>query len=381
MKTDQPPSLSDHHPSQRLVAIDVMRGIVMVLMTVDHAAHMFNAGHYVTDSVAFYQAGSAIPAAQFLTRWITHLCAPTFLFLAGWALALSIFKQEIQGTCSGSIDLYLLKRGLFILLLDPVWMSFAFGPYILFQVLYAIGGSLCCMIPLRRLGTLSLLTVGLVILLFSEGLVGLTVWLSGGEKPGLIGAFLVSGGRIGRSVLVLYPLLPWLAYLVLGWCCGRFFREGRIINPPLFFLRAGFFSLLVYGIVRGFNMYGNMLLYRYDSTLLQWLHVSKYPPSLTFSSLELGIMFLFLAILFAWYDKTSENDRNPLLVFGQTPLFFYVIHVHLLAAVAWLLDYRRTGGLAETWIATFGVLVVFYPLCYWYRRIKRKGTISVLRYI
>lgn len=353
----------------------------MVLMAVDHAAHMFNAGHYVTDSVAFYQAGSDIPAAQFLTRWITHLCAPTFLFLAGWALCLSISRQKSQGTFSRSIDLYLLKRGLFILLLDPVWMSFAFGPNVLFQVLYAIGGSLCCMILLRRLGTLSLLTVGLVILLFSEGLAGLAVWLSGGGRPELFGAFLVTGGRVGRSVLVLYPLLPWLTYLILGWCCGRFFLEDRLTNPPLFFLRAGIFSLLVFGIVRGFNMYGNMLLYRYDATLLQWLHVSKYPPSLSFSSLELGIMFLCLAALFARYGKNTPNDCNPLLVFGRTPLFFYVIHVHLLAAAAWLLDMRRTGGLTETWIATIGALLVLYPLCYWYGRVKRKGTIGILRYL
>jgi uncharacterized membrane protein len=353
----------------------------MVLMAVDHAAYMFNAGHYVTDSVAFYQAGSAIPTAQFLTRWITHLCAPTFLFLAGWSLSLSISRQKNQGAPSRSIDLYLLKRGLFILLLDPVWMSFAFGSNILFQVLYAIGGSLCCMIPLRRLGTLSLMTVGLAILLFSEGLAGLAVWLSGGGKPELIGAFLVTGGRIGRSVVVLYPLLPWLAYLILGWCCSRFFIEDWIADPPLFFLRAGISSLLVYTIVRGFNMYGNMLLYRHDSTLLQWLHVSKYPPSLSFSSLELGIMFLFLAALFAWYAKNTGNSRNPLLVFGQTPLFFYVIHVHLLAAAALLLNMRRAGGLVETWIATVGALLVLYPLCYWYGRIKRRGTIGVLRYI
>jgi uncharacterized membrane protein len=92
-------------------------------------------------------------------------------------------------------------------------------------------------------------------------------------------------------------------------------------------------------------------------------------------------MFLFLAALFAWYAKNTGNSRNPLLVFGQTPLFFYVIHVHLLAAAALLLNMRRAGGLAETWIATVGALLVLYPLCYWYGRIKRRGTIGVLRYI
>jgi uncharacterized membrane protein len=104
----------------RLPAIDTMRGIVMVLMAMDHASHVFNAGRYVRDSFRWYPPGSEIPAAQFLTRWVTHLCAPTFLFLAGLVLALSVAKRQALGDPERSIDGDIIKRGIFILLLDPL---------------------------------------------------------------------------------------------------------------------------------------------------------------------------------------------------------------------------------------------------------------------
>ena len=111
----------------RLPAIDAMRGIVMVLMAMDHASHVFNAGRYARDSSIWYPPGSEIPAAQFLTRWVTHLCAPTFLFLAGFVLALSVAKRQARGDPERTIDGDMIKRGIFILLLDPLWMSFGFG--------------------------------------------------------------------------------------------------------------------------------------------------------------------------------------------------------------------------------------------------------------
>ena len=366
---------------ERLIAIDAVRGIVIVLMAMDHASHAFNAGRYVTDSFFMYQQGSVIPVAQFLIRWVTHLCAPTFVFLAGFSLALSIAKRETAGESSTNTDLFLLRRGLVILLLDPIWMSFAFGYGVVFQVLYAIGASLCCMVLLRRFPIWSLLVVSLGLLLFSEALAGLALWIGGGQHVGPIGAFLVTGGRIGQIAFVLYPLLPWLAYMGFGWSCSRMRLNGTMVNLPRFFLVIGVLSLLVFCLVRGYNNYGNMLLYRDDNSLLQWLHVSKYPPSLSFASLELGIMSLLLTFFFTWYGKGSGNVVNPLLVFGQTPLFFYVIHVHLLAGAAWALGMQRTGGIAESMAATIVALLVLYPLCLWYRRIKRLSPNSLLRYL
>jgi uncharacterized membrane protein len=365
----------------RLIAVDAMRGIVIILMALDHASHAFNGGRYVTDSFAMYQPGSVIPAAQFLVRWVTHLCAPTFVFLAGFSLSLSITKRQMAGEPATKTDLFLIRRGLFILVLDPIWMSFAFGYGIVFQVLYAIGASFCCMALIRRLTIPKLFGIGLVLILFGEGLAGLALWLGGGQQVGPIGAFIITGGRIADFAFVLYPLLPWLAYMIFGWTFARIVLNGTFTHIPRCFTIAGVLSLLVFFLVRGLNRYGNILLYRDNSSLLQWLHVSKYPPSLSFSSLELGIMFLLLAFLFIWYDKRGGAEANPLLVFGQTALFFYVIHVHLLAVAAWTLGMQRTGGIAETVVATVSALLVLYPLCFWYRRIKRSKPDSLLRYL
>jgi uncharacterized membrane protein len=365
----------------RLPAIDAMRGIVMVLMAMDHASHVFNAGRYVRDSFIWYRAGSEIPAAQFLTRWVTHLCAPTFLFLAGFVLALSVAKRQARGDPERAIDGDMIKRGIFILLLDPLWMSFGFGEGTVLQVLYAIGASLCCMVLLRRLGARGLFAITLVLLFFGEIIWKLALWAGDGQRSGLLGTFLVTGGAITKNIYVLYPVIPWLAYMILGWVCGKKMLDRDAFNPPRFFTTAGAICLIVFFVVRGFNQYGNMLLYRYDNSPLQWLHVSKYPPSLTFSALELGIMFLIMALLFAWYRNRSASAANPLMVFGRTPLFFYIIHVHLLAATAWLLNLHLACGLIGTYLVSVIVLLVLYPLCRWYDRIKQARAKSLLRFL
>jgi uncharacterized membrane protein len=365
----------------RLPAIDTMRGIVMVLMAMDHASHVFNAGRYTRDSFSWYPAGSEIPAAQFITRWVTHLCAPTFLFLAGLVLALSVAKRQARGDPERTIDADIIKRGIFILLLDPLWMSFGFGEGTILQVLYAIGVSLCCMVLLRRLGTRSLFVMGLGFLFFGEALVALAVWAGEGQRSGLLGTIFVTGGAVTKGIYVLYPVIPWLAYMIVGWACGKHMLKNNTFNPVCCFTIAGTLSLLAFFIVRGFNQYGNMLLYRYDNSPLQWLHVSKYSPSLTFSALELGLMFLILAFLFAGYRNRNASAANPLQVFGRTPLFFYIIHVHLLAAAAWVLNLHRAFGLIETYIATLVALLVLYPLCRWYGRLKQTRSKSLLRYL
>jgi uncharacterized membrane protein len=366
--------------SDRLTAIDALRGFVMVLMALDHASHAFNAGRVVMDSAAWWVPGTAIPPGQFLLRWVTHLCAPTFIFLAGLVLALSIARRQERGDPDRTIDGFLLKRGILILLLDPLWMTLGFGMGIIFQVLYAIGASFCCMIVLRRLDDRILLAIGLAIFLLGEIFAFLALQ-AGGGKPGPMGAFLITGGSIGDKVVVIYPLMPWLAYMITGWVCGRYMLLKAGGLPIAFFIKAGLGSLAVFGVLRGLNAYGNMGLLREGRSIIQWLHVSKYPPGLTFAALELGLMFLLLALLFAWYRKRPGSPANPLLVFGRTPLFFYVIHVHLLVASAHLLGMHKTGGLIEAIVAALLVMIILYPLCRRYGNIKKFHPGSILRYL
>ena len=381
MPYDRPKNSTARPGGHRLPAVDAMRGLVMILMTIDHASYAYNAGRYSADSIGWYAPGSVIPAIQFLLRWMTHICAPTFVFLAGLALAISIARKQAAGIPEKRIDADLMIRGLFIMALDPLWMSVGFGGAPLFQVLYAIGGGMCCMALLRRMGMRSLLAVGILLMIGSEALAGLALWANGGQGPGPIGALLATGGRLGAFAFVLYPLLPWLAYMVLGCCCGRLLERGRIKDQIRWYSAAGMILLALFVVIRGLNGYGNMRLYRDDMSLLQWLHVSKYPPSLTFALMTLSMMFLWLALFSRIYPRAGTATRDPLLVFGRAPLFFYILHVHLLSGSAWALGLWQAGGLSATFAASAAVLATLYPLCRWYAKVKGALPGSILRFI
>jgi uncharacterized membrane protein len=353
----------------RVRAIDWMRGLVMIIMTIDHASGMFNAGHLLTDGSFMYTPGTPLPAGQFFTRWITHLCAPTFVFLAGTSLALS--KRLTDG--------YLLTRGLLIIALEPLWMSWVFVPgSVLLQVLWAIGASFVCMTVLRRVDERTLLVLALIVL-------GAGEWIGHQLPYSMPGAILLTAGRF-RWLIAAYPLLPWLSIMVLGFCFGRWMQRRNVERVERFLVIAGLGLLALFAIVRGLNRYGNMGLLRDDGSTLsqdvvQWLHVSKYPPSVTFVSLELGIMALVLAVLFRIQRAEDPIWTRPLLVFGQTAFFFYLLHVHLLRLAAWALHLLDRGNLAEAYIAWVSALLVLYPACIAYGRYKRANPDGFTRYV
>jgi uncharacterized membrane protein len=372
----------------RYVALDWMRGIVMVLMAIDHASGAFNKGRLFTDSAFFYRSGMSLPALQFFNRWITHICAPTFLFLAGTSLALSVERREKAGESNASIDRYLLTRGLLIALLDPILISrfWGYGGSTAFQVLYAIGLSLILMIPLRRVKTAWLLGTSIGFILLSELVTGVLFSLNH-DQPTVIGVLMIHGGLLPH-LTVSYPVFPWLAVMMLGFAFGkellRIRGSGSTRWPPeKILLVSGAASLLVFGIVRGLNGYGNMTLFRDDGSLIQWLHVSKYPPSLSFLTLELGLMGVILSLLFRLQGKAGGARRlwNPILVFGQTAFFFYVLHIVILEMSARALGLHAKMGLGAAYLATITVLILLYPCCLWYRRYKMLHPGGWVRYI
>ncbi|REG28704.1 uncharacterized protein DUF1624 [Archangium gephyra] len=204
-----------------------MRGLVMVLMTIDHASGAFNAGRFTADAAGRWTGGLELPAAQFLTRWVTHLCAPTFLFLAGAALALSTQRRLEAGESPRSVDGFHLRRGLFIVLLEPLWMSWALKEpgYVILQVLYVLGMGMMCMVPLRRLGARTLLGLGLLLPAANEAFIR---WLGAETSPSVLEALLFNlGSFAGGRVIIGYPLLPWLGMMCLGWAFGRRLLESR----------------------------------------------------------------------------------------------------------------------------------------------------------
>jgi uncharacterized membrane protein len=352
---------------QRLVAIDWMRGLVMVLMTLDHASGSFNAGRLFTDGVRLDR--QPLPVADFLTRWVTHLCAPTFVFLAGTALALSVGRRMRTGERAGSIDRFIVVRGLIIVAFEA-WMSLVFGHgrVLTLQVLYALGLSMVCMAALRRLSTPWLLALALVGWVVSEPLAAWAVSVTG--PPGLAARLLFSGGEIGPHVRNGYPLFPWVWTMVLGFCFGRWLldqpAEAQASRAARLLVACGLALLGLYLVLRGVNGPGNMALLRHDDSVVQWLHVSKYPPSLTFWGLELGLAALLLALAFR-----ARLAWPPLVLFGQTALFYYLLHAHLLRAAAVLLGMDGRAGLVATYLSAVVVILVLYPLCRWYRGYKR----------
>lgn len=376
--------------SRRLTALDQMRGLVMILMTIDHASEWLNAGRFVTDASWFWKPGTPIPGDQFLLRWITHLCAPTFVFLAGVGIALSSAKRKAHGDTEAAIDRTLVLRGLFIVALELFWMTPAMlhGTGILLQVLYAIGVSMILMVPLRRVPARVLGLGALVFFGISELLVGLA--MMGGESPSLLAALTFTGGvfplELGplKRLIAAYPVVHWLAIMALGHACAGFFtrsNENGAVEKRL--VQAGLLSLAVFLVVRGLNGYGNMLLLRDDLAPLQWLHVSKYPPSITFLTLELGVMALLLAGFYRLERARKGAMSAPmtaLTLLGQAALFYYVIHIHLLGLVTTLLGVAKQGIAATLIGAALCVLALSFPAAR-YQRYKAAHPSGWTRYL
>jgi uncharacterized membrane protein len=368
--------------SQRVASIDWMRGLVMILMVIDHASMAFDANHMSEDSAVYPGAGTmALPTAEFLTRWITHICAPTFVFLAGTSLALSVERRVVKGVDAWEIDKAILIRGAVIALLDPTLISLGSGRWT-FQVLLAIGVSMVCMAPLRRLPSWALVSVGAGWMALGEVVTG-WVWTPPGNSS-IPAAFLVA--TYGSPTLnIKYPVVPWLAIMVLGWVFGRHlirFAAGlSTVSGRWVLCASGAACLAVFTVVRYFASYGDMFLHRADNTWQQWLHVSKYPPSITYYTLELGILFLSLALLRTIELRTRVRENGVLFVFGQTAMFFYLVHRLSFEVPATYFGLREFDGFAATYGAAAVMLALLYPMCLWYRRVKAAHPRSILKYL
>ncbi len=369
--------------AQRLPALDWLRGFVIALMVVDHADALGNPRHQSTDGSLLPQ--EALRTADFLTRWCTHLCAPTFVFLAGTAMALSAARR------AAGVDRHLLARGAVLIGLEVTVMSFFWrqgipGLGVMLQVLYALGAGMMAMAVLRRLSTRGLVLAAVGLALGCEVAFALLA-PTAERQPGLVLRLLVSGGWGGGfddwppGLLVMYPALPWLPPMLLGHAFGR--HLARPDGTPIrLLLLAGAIGLLVFAALRLGNGFGNMLLPRQDGSLLEWLHCSKYPPSLTFLGMELGLMALLLALLLAVQRRLGGRLEhwNPLLVVGQVPLFFYLVHLPLLGLLAHL-GVLPMGGAGRSWLAALVVLVLLTPLCGLYRWYKQACRHRWTRYL
>ncbi len=361
-----------------------MRGLVMILMVIDHASMAFD-GHHVAEDSALYPTAAtmALPAAEFFTRWITHLCAPTFVFLAGTALALSVERRVVRGVDSWEIDKGILIRGAIVALLDPTIISIGSGRWT-FQVLFAIGVSMMCMAPLRRLPSWALVTLGV-------GLDGARrdSRRRGSGRPQVIrrclAAFTVATYG-SNEMIVKYPVLPWLAIMVLGWVFGRhLIRFAAGLSTV-----SGKKVLWISGMCRpgrrssrsgGCTATETCSSPDQDNSWQQWLHVSKYPPSLTYYTLELGILFLCSGA--AQGDRGTDRRPRKRRVLRVRP-DRDVLLPRAPPRVRDSRDLSRAAGLRRarrdrTRISGVALLAL-YPACRWYRTMKARHPQSFLKY-
>lgn len=375
-------------PIGRIRSIDALRGLVILLMLVDHTREFFFIHAQVSDPMGVQE----ISPALFFTRLSAHLCAPVFVALTGLGAWLYGSKQGGAKAASG----FLLKRGLFLVVLELTVVSFAWNfsltpPTIYLQVIWAIGLSMIALAGLVHLPRAALIAVGAVIVLghnlldpisFAQGQPGHAIWAVLHDR-GFID--LPWGGRARTS----YPLLPWIGIAALGYAIGPWFAgEGAARRRRLAI--TGVTMLALFAVLRAINIYGEPTPWAVQGealrTVMSVLNLTKYPPSADFVLLTLGVGALLLAGL----EKAPERLVGLLAVFGGAPLFFYLIHLyglHLLNLAGLSLFGPNQGeafslpGVAQLWLLAGVVAVPCWFACRWFAGVKRRSGRWWMKYL
>ncbi|MBX3241815.1 MAG: DUF1624 domain-containing protein [Chitinophagaceae bacterium] len=326
----------------RLLSIDIVRGFVMVLMALDHCRDLLHVDTFA-DPLNFDTTTTSL----FLTRWITHLCAPSFVFLSGVSAFLSTQKH---GAGNGT---FLVKRGLWLILLEctvvnfGIWFDIHFS-VLLLQVIAAIGFGLVILglLVRWRVNSNILLIAGIVLIVFHQ----LVPALLTGDGPQKILFHLFQPGLIPLSgdhtLLLGYPPLPWLGIILAGYGCGRFFQQQEAVRKKKF-LQIVFILLGCFLVLRITDVYGDLLSWMKQSslkfTVLSFVNVSKYPPSLQFAALMLGIMFALLYLA----EKYGSVLTRFFNLYGSVPLFFYILHWYFLHLLMFVVLFFQGFGISD----------------------------------
>ena len=401
----EPPVLASPAVSMtsRVYSVDLLRGLAMVLMALDHTRDYFTYLRFPPELL------SQTFGALFLTRWVTHICAPSFFFLAGTGAYLS----ATRGKSLNQISHFLWTRGLWLVFLEltVIWFAWTFVPHIggAAIVIWALGWSMVLMAAIVRLPFPVIAVLGLGMIATHNLLDRINPASFGGYSwiwlilhvPGF---YLIKPPATG--FFVLYPLIPWVGVMAAGYCCGRLVQKPAAERRRVIF-RLGFALTVTFLILRGLNLYGNgvaglgfgipfsagpwQVQPSFTLTLISFFNTQKYPPSLQFLLMTLGPALMLLA----GFESLNPAGRlgRILLVFGRVPMFFYVLHIyliHLMAVgvgllfhqpISWLLH----GGffLSEPqpgyghhlpfiylmWL--LAVAILYFP-CRWFMRLKER---------
>ncbi len=303
----------------RVGSIDLLRGAVMVLMVLDHVRDFF------TDARLDPTDLSATTPALFFTRWVTHFCAPTFIFLAGASAALSGWHRTRR-----ALSWHLFKRGCWLILLGQIWENvfvFFTYPHVVLAALslWAIGWSMIALAGLVCLPRAVIGGIGVAMITVHNLFDGVR---AAGGIGGLLWSLLhVPGLRFlpgGIPILVGYPLIPWVGVMAAGYALGTLFLQPAERRRPIL-IALGLGSLAGFVALRSLNVYGDPRPWTVQPspiyTVMSFLNCQKYPPSLLFLLMTLGPALLTLAA----FDRGPGRPWNPLRTFGRVPLFFYLL--------------------------------------------------------
>ena len=362
----------------------------MIIMALDHCRDFL---HYDVSIGQDPLDFSTTTPFLFMTRWITHFCAPVFVFLSGT----SIFLYSSKGKTKKQVAFFLFSRGLFlmlveVLLIETLW-DFNFT-IIYLQVIWAIGLSMVLLSVLQYLPYKILLLTGLVIV-FGHNLLD-TIHI---ETPFLKSVFwsiihVRHEYPINDQLLfvVAYPFLPWLGVMILGYVLGKLYLpETNAAFRKKILRKAGIALFVLFVLIRWTNLYGDMHQWQVQKTtvftVLDFINTSKYPPSLLFILMTLGPALILLSFL----ERTSNSISKRVIIFGKVAFFYYVLHVFLIHSISWLaffvsghswndLDFNhfREGSLPPAsghplWIVYFvwiSVIIILYFPCRWYSKYK-----------
>jgi uncharacterized membrane protein len=361
----------------RIVSVDLLRGLVVALMALDHTRDFFGSGGFNPRDVT--------EPALFLTRWITHFCAPTFVFLAG----LSAFLYG-RGRSIAATSRFLFTRGLWLMLIDLTLIKFGWRFEFNFfhlgmGVVFVIGASMIALAALVFLPRWAIATVALIMIAghnlldrVSAESLGPNAWLwhilhERGEAT--------LGG--GIETYVLYPLIPWIGVMAAGYALGPVMQRGPQARQHLLYVMGAAITL-GFVVLRASNLYGDPASWTVQenwlATLLSFVNCEKYPPSLLFLMMTLGPALMLLGA----FEQARGRFAQVLAMFGQVPFFFYVVHIYLIHALAIVTGLALTGvftltpllgfGLPEIYLVWLTVLALLYPICRWFAGLKARGT-------
>ncbi|HYT72701.1 MAG TPA: heparan-alpha-glucosaminide N-acetyltransferase domain-containing protein [Gemmatimonadales bacterium] len=378
----------------RVASIDVIRGAVMVLMALDHVRD------YVTNIRVQPENLAQASAALFATRWVTHFCAPAFALLAGVGIGLAMHR----GKPAGEISRFLVVRGIWLVILDLVitaagW-QFGFRLIPAFAlVLWALGLSMLLMAALIHLPR-SVVAAGSLLMIATHNVLDSVRPDAWGALAPLWHVLHVPGFAIPGKLFIAYPLIPWAAVMALGWVLADVYR-WEAGKRRAFLIRVGVAATVLFIVVRAINTYGDPVAWSEQRsaalTVASFLNTRKYPPSLDFLLMTLGPALVALALV----EGARHRVARWLSVYGQVPLFYYVVHIclaHVLAIALALVqggELRRIpvvhdpGSIPEwhgvplpgVYVAWLLVVVAMYPLCRWFARLKRARRAWWLSYL